>query len=70
MNANSNIVASALRSCVGSFLSNMTIDTKVSAENKVVHGFAIIFMMSMGLVAQASQGSDVPEALSTSAITA
>ena len=65
MNANSNIVASALRSCIGSFSSNMAIDTKVSAENKVVHGFAIIFMMSMGLVAQASQGSDVPEALST-----
>jgi len=63
MNANSNIVASALTSCVGSFSSNMAIDTKVSAENKVVYGFVIIFMMSMGLVAQASQGSDVPEAL-------
>ena len=54
MNANSNIVASALRSCVGSCSSNMAIDTKVSAENKVVYGFVIIFMMSMGLVAQAS----------------
>ena len=53
MNATSNIVASALRSCVGSFSSNMAIDTKVSAENKVVYGFVIIFMMSMGLVAQA-----------------
>jgi len=31
----------------------MAIDTKVSAENKVVYGFVIIFMMSMGLVAQA-----------------
>ena len=65
MNANSNIVASALTSCVGSFSSNMAIDTKVSAENKVVYGFAIIFMVSMGLVVQASQGSDVPEALNT-----
>ncbi|MBT4159173.1 MAG: DUF1587 domain-containing protein, partial [Planctomycetaceae bacterium] len=61
----SNIVASVLTSCVGSFSSSMAIDAKVAVTNKVVHGFAIIFMMSMGLVTQASQGSDVPEALNT-----
>ena len=63
MNANSNIVTSALTSCVGSFSSRMAIDTRVSVTSNVVHGFAIILLMSMGLVAQASQGADVPEAL-------
>ena len=38
------------------------IDTKVSVKNRAVHGLAIIFIMGVGMVAQGSQGSDVPEA--------
>lgn len=64
MKAISNIAASVSAFCDGSFPSNIAIDTKVSSKNRVAHGFTIIFMIGVGMVAQGNQGSDVPEAFS------